>query len=94
MTSSSEKLTYLPDESLDTAGTTISLVEGDLTNDCVAMVPAKLHLVILALIGFVPLVGDDIVYGEKNILAELLHLLDLGREVVGKGVLERLSEMD
>ena len=31
--------TYLPDEGLDTTGTTVGLVEGDLTDDLVAIVP-------------------------------------------------------
>lgn len=32
--------THLPDERLDTTGTTVSLVEGDLTDDGATVVPA------------------------------------------------------
>lgn len=74
----------LPHEGLDTTGTTVSLVKGDLANDIVAIVPAIASATVdcyLCLEGR----GNDI-------LAELLDLLDLGGQVVGKGVLEGLSK--
>lgn len=34
--------TYLPDEGLDTTGTTVGLVEGNLTNDLGTVLPANI----------------------------------------------------
>lgn len=35
--------TYLPDEGLDTTGTTVGLVEGNLTNDLVTVLPKTIE---------------------------------------------------
>lgn len=74
----------LPHEGLDTTGTAVSLVKGDLANDLVAIVPA------IALATIASCLGPE--GGASDILAKLLDLLDLGGQVVGKGVLEGLSK--
>lgn len=75
--------TYLPDEGLDTTGTTVGLVEGNLTNDLGTVLPA-----IISLSEKISLVGRN--WGRVDILAELLDLLDLGGQAVGESLLQGL----
>lgn len=73
--------THLPNKGLDSTGTTVGLVKSDLTDDLVTELPG---IASVAAMGPFRLL--------HNILAELLDLLDLGRQVVGEGVLEGLSK--
>jgi hypothetical protein len=43
----SQFATYLPDEGLDTTGTTVDLVKGDLTNDLVTILPVIASVMIM-----------------------------------------------
>ena len=82
---------YLPDEGLDATGTTVDLVEGDLADDLVAVLPVMrvngccdYRLRILA-------ARRD--RGAEDVLAELLDLLDLAGQLGGEGLLQRLQLM-
>lgn len=72
--------TNLPDKGLDATGTTVDLVEGDLTEDLVAILPDIL------VSGRRPASG----LGGARALLELLDLLDLLGDLGGEGFLQRL----
>jgi hypothetical protein len=70
----------LPDERLDATGTTVDLVESDLADDLVTMLPGIMSVLRCGGCG-----------GARDVLAELLDLLDLTGQLVGEGLLQRLQ---
>lgn len=76
--------TYLPNEGLDATGTTVDLVEGDLTNNLVAVVPVIASVMIMVF------GGGNVGVRAVDVLAELLDLLNLGGQAIGEGLLQGL----
>jgi len=80
---------YLPDKGLDATGTTIDLVEGDLADDLVAVLPVMQCQ--WPLISECGAAVADAAGGAGNVLAELLDLLDLTGQLGGEGLLQGLQ---
>lgn len=76
------KETHLPDKGLDATGTTVGLVKGNLANNLATVIPA------IILSDGMSCDGGSV--SAVDILAELLDLLDLGRQALGESLLQGL----
>ena len=77
---------YLPHEGLDATGTTVDLVESDLTNDLGAVLSVKGKRVLISMLSCGPRRS-----GSVHILSQLLDLLELLGQLRGEGLLEGLA---